>query len=68
MRRGDVERLLALDHAGGDLGLVAVGLHDGLALLDHVLLSDGHAYAKRNSRDGSDGEHGADHAMISPVG
>ena len=49
LRRSQVEGLLAFRHAGADFGLVAVGLDDGLTVLDHVLLSDSHGYAKRNT-------------------
>jgi hypothetical protein len=50
-----------------DLGLVTIGLHDGLARFYWVLLGYGDRHANRNSRNGSDGEYTTDHVAISPI-
>ena len=62
LRRGEIERRLALGHGGADLGLIAVGLHQRPARGDRVLLGHGDGHAKCN---GSHGEHGTNHVVVS---
>src|SRR5215211_1739258 len=56
------ERLLPFRHLRADPGLLAVGLHDGLAGGDRVLL--GHHGGDPN-RDSGDSEHGTDDHVVS---
>ena len=63
--RRQIEWLVALDHCGADLGLVAIGLDQGLARFYRILLGGRHA--NRNSRNGSDGEYTTEDRGVPPL-
>ena len=51
MHLGQIERRLALDHAGADLAVIAVGLHQRLTRGNRVLLGNSGGDAERNRGD-----------------
>src|SRR5262249_41117728 len=63
-----IERRVALCHVAADLALLAHFLHQVLALLDRVLLSDRSRNAERNGRHGRDCEYGTDHDVPLLIG
>src|SRR5262245_38621110 len=62
LRLGEIERLLALRHLAAEPGLLAVGLHDGLAGGNRILLGGDGGHAERN---GSNRKHSADDHVVS---